>query len=94
MRTGGQHRTGCGLRLGIPDLKMQDAAQGFRATQPNTGGTTTAFPCAKLRAAVMSVGFVSLQGITVTFFLGGHRRKKSVAIFGGMRIQTSAAILR
>ena len=32
-------------RLNIPPLKMQDAAQGFRATQPNTGGTTTAFPC-------------------------------------------------
>ena len=42
------------FRLNIPPLKMQDAAQGFRATQPNTGGTTTAFPCWKLRK---SVGF-------------------------------------
>ena len=40
------------FRLNIPPLKMQDAAQGFRATQPNTGGTTTAFPCWKLRKSV------------------------------------------
>jgi len=32
-------------RLGIPALKMQDAGQGFRPTDPAQNGTTTSFPC-------------------------------------------------
>lgn len=42
------HESGECLRLQIPALKMQDAAQGFRPTEPNTGGTTTAYPCLAL----------------------------------------------
>jgi beta-glucosidase len=29
----------------LPALKMQDAGQGFRTTEPGTAGTTTAWPC-------------------------------------------------
>lgn len=50
-------------RLNIPPLKMQDAAQGFRATQPNTGGTTTAFPCWKLRKSVDFLVFFPSFGV-------------------------------
>ena len=34
------------FRFRIPALKMQDAAQGFRATEVGTAGTTTSFPSA------------------------------------------------
>ena len=34
------------VRFKIPALKMQDAAQGFRATEVGTAGTTTSFPSA------------------------------------------------
>mmetsp|Transcript_20888 Transcript_20888/g.58978 ORF Transcript_20888/g.58978 Transcript_20888/m.58978 type:complete len:720 (+) Transcript_20888:75-2234(+) len=32
-------------RLGVPGLKMQDAGQGFRPTDPHEVGTTTSWPC-------------------------------------------------
>ena len=43
---------------------MQDAAQGFRATQPNTGGTTTAFPCWKLRKSIVLSPSCSVSQLT------------------------------
>jgi len=52
-------------RLGIPDLKMQDAAQGFRATQPNTGGTSTAFPCMLALASTWDENLVALVAAAI-----------------------------
>eukprot|EP00435_Cladocopium_sp_Y103_P010720 s57_g2.t2 len=52
-------------RLGIPALKMQDAAQGFRATQPNTGGTTTAFPCMLALASTWDEDLVALVAAAI-----------------------------
>ena len=66
-------------RLQIPALKMQDAAQGFRATEPNTGGTTTAFPCMLALASSWDEDLVSLVGAAIAtefkaFFMHKERR--------------------
>eukprot|EP00913_Durusdinium_trenchii_P009996 g9382.t1 len=52
-------------RLQIPALKMQDAAQGFRPTEPNTGGTTTAYPCMLALASTWDEDLVNLVAAAI-----------------------------
>eukprot|EP00441_Pelagodinium_beii_P041085 CAMPEP_0197632234 /NCGR_PEP_ID=MMETSP1338-20131121/9080_1 /TAXON_ID=43686 ORGANISM="Pelagodinium beii, Strain RCC1491" /NCGR_SAMPLE_ID=MMETSP1338 /ASSEMBLY_ACC=CAM_ASM_000754 /LENGTH=725 /DNA_ID=CAMNT_0043203787 /DNA_START=62 /DNA_END=2239 /DNA_ORIENTATION=+ len=52
-------------RLGIPALKMQDAAQGFRATEPKTDGTTTAWPCMLALASTWDEELVGLVAASI-----------------------------
>jgi len=52
-------------RLGLPALKMQDAGQGFRATEPKTGGTTTAFPCMLALASTWDEELVELVAAAI-----------------------------
>jgi len=49
----------------IPSLKMQDAAQGFRATEPGTGGTTTAWPCMLALASTWDEALVNLVAAAI-----------------------------
>lgn len=44
---------------------MQDASQGFRATEPNSGGTTTAFPCMLALASSWDEDLVGLVGAAI-----------------------------
>jgi len=52
-------------RMAIPALKMQDAAQGFRATEPHSDGTTTAWPCMLALASTWDEELVSLVSASI-----------------------------
>jgi len=52
-------------RLGLPALKMQDAAQGFRTTEPGTSGTTTAWPCLLALASTWDDDLVELVAAAI-----------------------------
>ncbi|CAE8700401.1 unnamed protein product, partial [Polarella glacialis] len=47
-------------RLGVPALKLQDAGQGFRTTEPGTDSTTTAWPCMLALASTWDEDLVKL----------------------------------
>jgi len=52
-------------RLGVPALKMQDAAQGFRPSTKGAEGTTTAWPCLLALASAWDEGLAGELGAAI-----------------------------
>lgn len=75
-------------RVGVPPLKMQDASNGFRTTQPSTEGTTTVWPCMLALASTWDEDIVGKVAAAIAM---EFRKKGANMLLGpGLNVQRNA----
>jgi len=72
-------------RLGLPALKMQDGASGFRTTEPGSEGTTTTFPCLLALASTWDEDLVN----RVATIMGAEFRGKGANVMLGPAVNVA-----